>query len=278
MIIKNRIYSPDGFCKLLGISPIIRQFVDHCEFLEYLSRELPYERFIQYDLNDEDFLNEWGPDSLYIPVRAYSNHSNHIRVETKYYTIPERLKYLVMNNDNTNKDLILLMGRCNCKSMMADKILNKMSKLDRSCANTLMDYSAWRMSCGYKDTDDPIVVDNLPPSTVVLKTDDTYGKMIMDTINEIQAKRREIEIQEIRREEIKAMFKEDEKMQIKDVKFNPPATIVWWNDGSKTVVKAINEPFDKEKGLAMAYVKKCCGNLGNYNNIFRKWCKEESND
>lgn len=38
--------------------------------------------------------------------------------------------------------------------------------------------------------------------------------------------------------------------------FNPPATIVFWKDGTKTVAKAENEPFDAEKGFAMAVAKK----------------------
>lgn len=38
--------------------------------------------------------------------------------------------------------------------------------------------------------------------------------------------------------------------------FNGPATIVLWSDGKKTVVKCHNEPFDYEKGLAMAIVKR----------------------
>lgn len=38
--------------------------------------------------------------------------------------------------------------------------------------------------------------------------------------------------------------------------FNPPATIVFWADGTKTVVKCENEPFDAEKGIAMAVAKK----------------------
>ena len=38
--------------------------------------------------------------------------------------------------------------------------------------------------------------------------------------------------------------------------FNPPATIVFWEDGTKTVVKCENEPFDAEKGIAMAAAKK----------------------
>lgn len=59
---------------------------------------------------------------------------------------------------------------------------------------------------------------------------------------------------------------------IKNVIFNPPATIVFWADNSKTVVKSQNdEPFDPEKGLAMAIVKKCFGNQGNYFNEIKKW-------
>lgn len=63
---------------------------------------------------------------------------------------------------------------------------------------------------------------------------------------------------------------------IENVIFNDPATIVFWNDGSKTVVKAQNdEPFDPEKGLAMAICKKMLGNQGNYYDVFRKWIPEE---
>lgn len=62
---------------------------------------------------------------------------------------------------------------------------------------------------------------------------------------------------------------------IKKVIFNDPATIVFWNDGSKTVVKALYEEFDPEKGLAMAISKKLLGNKGNYYNEFKKWLPEE---
>ena len=63
---------------------------------------------------------------------------------------------------------------------------------------------------------------------------------------------------------------------IENVIFNDPATIVFWNDGSKTVVKAQNgEPFDREKGLAMAICKKMLGNQGRYYDVFRKWIPEE---
>jgi hypothetical protein len=42
------------------------------------------------------------------------------------------------------------------------------------------------------------------------------------------------------------------------------------------VVKATNEPFDPEKGLAMAVSKKFMGNKGNYFNEFKRWLPEEN--
>jgi hypothetical protein len=61
-------------------------------------------------------------------------------------------------------------------------------------------------------------------------------------------------------------------LEIKNVIFNDPATIVYWKDGTKTVVKTQgNEPFDPEKGLAMAICKKAYGNEGSYFNQIKKW-------
>lgn len=60
--------------------------------------------------------------------------------------------------------------------------------------------------------------------------------------------------------------------EIKNVIFNPPATIVFWDDGTKTVVKAQNgEHFDPEKGLSMAIAKKHFGNKGHYFEEIKKW-------
>lgn len=68
-------------------------------------------------------------------------------------------------------------------------------------------------------------------------------------------------------------------LEIKNVIFNDPATIVFWADGTKTVVKAQeNDWFDPEKGLAMAIAKKVYGNQGNYYNKLKKWLPEESDD
>lgn len=62
---------------------------------------------------------------------------------------------------------------------------------------------------------------------------------------------------------------------IDKVIFNDPATIVYWKDGTKTVVKCDeNEEFDPEKGLAMAISKKALGNNGNYYNTIKKWLPE----
>ena len=69
----------------------------------------------------------------------------------------------------------------------------------------------------------------------------------------------------------------DEKaLKIEKVIFNDPATIVFWNDGTKTVVKCEEgETFDKEKGIALCFMKKINGNKSNYNNIFKKLIKED---
>ena len=61
--------------------------------------------------------------------------------------------------------------------------------------------------------------------------------------------------------------------EIKNVKFNGPATIVFWADGTKTVVKCqAGDDYSKEVGLAMCIVKKAFGNTSKYNDIFKKWC------
>lgn len=83
---------------------------------------------------------------------------------------------------------------------------------------------------------------------------------------------------------------------IEKVLFQNPATIVFWSDGTKTVVNCMDnveikkkvvdgkevtirkpkkaDTYSKEAGLAMAIVKKWAGNNGNYNNIFREFIPE----
>lgn len=64
--------------------------------------------------------------------------------------------------------------------------------------------------------------------------------------------------------------------RIKKVIFNNPATIVFWSDGTKTVVKCgENDTFDPEKGLAMAISKKFFDNMGYYYDVFKKWLPKD---
>lgn len=50
-------------------------------------------------------------------------------------------------------------------------------------------------------------------------------------------------------------------MRKKRVIFNPPATIVLWEDGTKTVVKCDErDKYDPKYGLALCYMKKALGN------------------
>lgn len=62
-------------------------------------------------------------------------------------------------------------------------------------------------------------------------------------------------------------------MEIKRVIFSPPATIVFWKNGDKTVVKCHNEDYDPEKGLAMAVCKRLYGDK--YHRIFKDHCPED---
>lgn len=51
------------------------------------------------------------------------------------------------------------------------------------------------------------------------------------------------------------------RVKVEKVIFNKPATIVFWSDGTKTVVKCgENDTYDKEKGFYIACAKKLFGN------------------
>ena len=57
----------------------------------------------------------------------------------------------------------------------------------------------------------------------------------------------------------------------KDVIFNDPATIVLWEDKTKTVVKCQpGDEYDPLIGFLLCVCKKFCGNKGAYNNMIRK--------
>ena len=50
-------------------------------------------------------------------------------------------------------------------------------------------------------------------------------------------------------------------LAVKKVIYNPPATIILWNDGTKTVVKCDpRDEYDPKYGFALCYMKKALGN------------------
>ena len=55
--------------------------------------------------------------------------------------------------------------------------------------------------------------------------------------------------------------------------FNPPATIVFWTDGTKTVVKCTEgEKFDPYTGFCYAFTERCLGSISR----IKKLCKKSS--
>ncbi len=64
--------------------------------------------------------------------------------------------------------------------------------------------------------------------------------------------------------------------EINRVIFNNPATIVFWNDGTKTVVKCQDgDVFSKETGLMAAMLKRYMGNDNTYNKVLSQWLGDE---
>lgn len=58
--------------------------------------------------------------------------------------------------------------------------------------------------------------------------------------------------------------------------FNEEAgvTVALWYDGSKTIVHCQQgDTFDKEKAVALCYMKKVLGNRGSFNETLKKWVK-----
>ena len=54
--------------------------------------------------------------------------------------------------------------------------------------------------------------------------------------------------------------------------FNNPATIAFWKDGTKTVVKCHNgDEYSPIIGLAMCICKKYFGNTGYFNEVFKEF-------
>lgn len=114
------------------------------------------------------------------------------------------------------------------------------------------------------------------PDAAKVKIDDSGvldNIVYMDT-DAIEYTHHDVKVtQDLYKRRFTAMF--NQKLpKIQNVIFNDPATIVFWADGTKTVVKAENEEFDPEKGLAMAISKKALGNKREYYYTFLHWLKK----
>ena len=71
-------------------------------------------------------------------------------------------------------------------------------------------------------------------------------------------------------------IKSKKEPSIEKVIFSDPATVVFWSDDTKTVVKCQEgDTYSKELGLAMCISKKFLGNKGNFNEEFKKWIQDE---
>ena len=59
---------------------------------------------------------------------------------------------------------------------------------------------------------------------------------------------------------------------VKQVIYNDPVTVVYWSDGTKTVVRCQHgDMFNPLIGFLMAALKYSCGNKGNYNELLKKF-------
>lgn len=62
-----------------------------------------------------------------------------------------------------------------------------------------------------------------------------------------------------------------------NVIFRNPATIVFWDDGDKTVVKCQpGDTFSAEAGLTAAMLKKYMGNDNTFNKVINEWLARAS--
>ena len=75
-------------------------------------------------------------------------------------------------------------------------------------------------------------------------------------------------------------FENEKNMKIKNVIFSNPATIIMWEDGTKTIVKCDEgDTYDPEKGFAMVVTKKALGtnkSQSNYCDVLKKWLPKEN--
>ncbi len=72
------------------------------------------------------------------------------------------------------------------------------------------------------------------------------------------------------------LFLMSHNIAVERVIFNPPATIVIWKDGTKTVVKTYLDKYDHEIGVAMCIVKKLFGSRSAYKKFVKSYTNQKT--
>ena len=63
---------------------------------------------------------------------------------------------------------------------------------------------------------------------------------------------------------------------LKNIIFSSRKTIALWDDGTKTIISCQpGDTFDKEKGIALVFMKKFCGNKSEYNEVLKKYQEKD---
>ena len=101
-----------------------------------------------------------------------------------------------------------------------------------------------------------------------------YDKALL--YNDIKKASEELE-EELELQEKERVQRQNKRLRqmIKNVIFSNDRTIVFFDDGTKVIVQCQPEDeFDKEKGLAVACMKKLFENTNVFNDVMRKWCND----
>lgn len=112
-----------------------------------------------------------------------------------------------------------------------------------------------------------MVTNTITDTTNVVTSNNVLSGVCVDWYENISHR----ELEELRKQAAKPKVPE-----IKDVIYNPPATVVHWMDGEKTVIKVQEgDTYDPEKGLLLAFAKRLFGNDNTFNKVMHKWCNVE---
>lgn len=100
-------------------------------------------------------------------------------------------------------------------------------------------------------------------------SDDVLGDLLADLIKKKvkdEAKEFEAALLRARKDHINTVIR-----NINKIRFDEGWTIIFWKSGAVTKVRCQDgEPFDYEKGIAMAIIKHMYGDISYYNEIFKK--------